>query len=1001
MALWGRVGASMGRRNLLSAEERRRLFGVPVEGDALARLYTFGQRDLDLIESRREDRNRLGFAVQLALIRHPGLTLAQITAQSGVDLEPLVGFIARQLDLPAAALADYAAREQTMTDHAREIGAALGLRPPVRADLNLMIEAAASAAWSTDKGAVIAGAVVAALREKAIMLPPPATIERAGVTGRAVARKRVHEVLLTGLGADQLAALDDLLSIDPATGLTRLTTLRTIPTAPKPDHVREIIDKLGVVRAVGIDHDAGNRVHPERLRRLVREGRLSPTYLIDRYTLTRRRATIVALLSDLEARLIDAVIEMADRLIGSAFARGRNAQERQYSATAKDVARLMRMFLGAIDALAEAAETEADPIAAIDEAVGWNKLLRVRDEVAQLADTADIDPLVLAADRHSSLRKFAPALLQALEFKAARGSEKTIAAINVLRQMHSSGRRTPPGNAAMPFKKEWRSLIVDSQGRVDRRLYETATLAHLRNKLRSGDVWVERSSAYRRFDSYMLGPAEAAPISSGLGLPSTADAWLEGRARELDWRLKRFAHRLQRGRLEGVELRDDRLHITPVKLATPPEAEALADRIDAMLPRIRVTELLHEVARGTGFLAAFTNLRTGELCPNENALLAAILADATNLGLSRMAQASQGVTRDQLVWTADAFIRDDTYKAALARIIDAHHALPISAVWGDGTTSSSDGQFFRSGKRGGSAGEVNARYGVDPGFSFYTHVSDQHDPYHARVISAATHEAPYVLDGLLHHGTSLPIVEHYTDTGGATDHVFALCAMLGFRFCPRLRDFQDRRLASIEPSSAYPGLAPIMGRKVRTEVMRQHWDDILRLVASLKAGHAAPSAMLRKLAAYERQNQLALALQEVGRIERTLFMLDWLENPSLRRRCQAGLNKGEQRHALTQAICTFRQGRIADRSHEAQQYRASGLNLVVAAIVWWNSTYMADAVAHLRASGEPVPDELLAHTSPVGWEHIAFSGDFLWDRAAALPTRRRELVLGRRARGAA
>ena len=225
--------------------------------------------------------------------------------------------------------------------------------------------------------------------------------------------------------------------------------------------------------------------------------------------------------------------------------------------------------------------------------------------------------------------------------------------------------------------------------------------------------------------------------------------------------------------------------------------------------------------------------------------------------------------------------------------------------------------------------------------------------------------------------------------------------MLGFRFCPRLRDFQDRRLVSIAPPSAYPSLAAIMGRKVRGDVVKEHWGEILRLVASLKAGHAAPSAMLRKLAAYERQNQLAVALQEVGKIERTLFMLDWLENPALRRRCQAGLNKGEQRHALTQAICTFRQGRIAERTHDAQQYRASGLNLVIAAIVWWNSTYMADAVTHLRASGEPAPNDLLAHTSPVGWEHIAFSGDFLWDRAAAIPAGRRELTLRRRVRGAA
>ena len=152
----------MGRRDLLSAEERHQLFGVPVDRDALARLYTFELADLGLIEARREDRNRLGFAVQLALIRHPGLTLAQVTEQPGVDLEPLVSFIASQLQLPAAALADYAAREQTMTDHARELGAALGLCPPARTDLSLMIDAAASAAWSTDKGALIAGAVVAA-----------------------------------------------------------------------------------------------------------------------------------------------------------------------------------------------------------------------------------------------------------------------------------------------------------------------------------------------------------------------------------------------------------------------------------------------------------------------------------------------------------------------------------------------------------------------------------------------------------------------------------------------------------------------------------------------------------------------------------------------------------------------------------------------------------------------------------------------------------------------
>jgi TnpA family transposase len=247
----------------------------------------------------------------------------------------------------------------------------------------------------------------------------------------------------------------------------------------------------------------------------------------------------------------------------------------------------------------------------------------------------------------------------------------------------------------------------------------------------------------------------------------------------------------------------------------------------------------------------------------------------------------------------------------------------------------------------------------------------------------------------MHHDTGLRIGTHYTDTGGASDHVFILCTMLGFRFCPRLRDFPDRRLACIEPVTAYTDLQPILGRRIRADVIREHWDEIVRLVASLKAGTVLPSAMLKRLTAYQRQNQLDLALQELGRIERTLFMLDWLESPPLRQLCQAGLNKSEQRHALAQVICTFKQGRIADRGQDAQQYRASGLNLVIAAIVYWNSTYLADAIEHTRADGTAPTAELLARTSPLTWEHIGFSGDFLWDRAAATAGQRRPLNLER------
>lgn len=988
----------MRKHELLSNSERKQLLNIPENRDDLVRLYTFEPVEIDLILQRREDHNRLGVALQLALLRHPGMTMAQMLDNGGLP-DNLVIFIAEQIDIPMQALSDYGLRGQTMTDHAHELALALGMLPAARSDIPMMIEAAALSARATDKGMPIARGIVEALRQAKIVLPALATIERAGIAGRARARKLATQTLVSGLKPAQVEMLDKLFIADPATGIPPLAWLKAIPVASKPDNVREIIDRLMFVRKIGIPAQTGSALHPDRYRQFVREGRMSPAYMIERYAISRRRATVVAFLIDIEERLTDAAIEMADKLIGSMFTRAKNSQARRYVATSKDVSRLIRLFRGTIDALANAVESDSDPLEAIDTSVGWAALLRVRHEVDAIAETADQDPLLVAADRYATIRKFAPALIEALEFKAGRGNTRTLAAVRLLGDLNRSGKRDLPSDAPLPFKKDWQKLVMGSDRKINRRLYEVATLAHLRNKLRSGDIWVERSSAYRRFDSYLLPASAAAPIVTELELPVSADDWLEQRGRELDWRLKRFSKWLMKNQLEGVSFDGSRLSITPVKAIISGEGQVLANQLDDMMPRIRITELLNEVAEHTGFLGAFTNLRTGGKCPNDSALLAAIMADATNLGLSRMANASQGVTRDQLIWAKDAYIREETYGAALSVIINAHHALPIASAWGDGTASSSDGQFFRGGQRLNAGGDVNGRYGVDPGFSFYTHVSNQHGPYHVKVISAATHEAPYVLDGLLHHSTDLNISEHYTDTGGATDHVFALCAMLGFRFCPRMRDFPDRRLVPIEPPASYPDLIPLLGKRVRTEIIREYWDDVLRLVASLKAGHVAPSTMLRKLAAYERQNQLDVALQEIGKIERTLFMLDWMENAALRRRCQAGLNKSEQRHALTQAICTFRQGRIIDRSHEAQQYRASGLNLVIAAIVYWNSTYMADAIVHLRSAGNTVTNDLMAHTSPVGWEHIAFSGDFLWDRAAQAKARK-SLILPRGTRAA-
>src|SRR6202043_2282262 len=156
-----------------------------------------------------------------------------------------------------------------------------------------------------------------------------------------------------------------------------------------------------------------------------------------------------------------------------------------------------------------------------------------------------------------------------------------------------------------------------------------------------------------------------------------------------------------------------------------------------------------------------------------------------------------------------------------------------------------------------------------------------------------------------------------------------------------------------------------------------HWNDILRLATSIRSGTVTASAILQKLSAYPRQNGLAVALREIGRIERTLFTLDWLKKIDLRRRANAGLNKGEARNALAQAIFFYRLGEIRDRGFESQVYRASGLNLLIAAIILWNTRYLEQAFVQLERQG--LTSRLrLSPTSRRLAGSISVTGDYVW-----------------------
>lgn len=222
------------------------------------------------------------------------------------------------------------------------------------------------------------------------------------------------------------------------------------------------------------------------------------------------------------------------------------------------------------------------------------------------------------------------------------------------------------------------------------------------------------------------------------------------------------------------------------------------------------------------------------------------------------------------------------------------------------------------------------------------------------------------------------IREQYADTGGFTDLVFAAASLLGYRFIPRIRDLPSKRLHVFDRRAVPTELKGLVGDRIREHTIVANWPDILRCVATMLSGKMQPSQLLKKLAARPRQHDLAIALREIGRIERTLFIIEWLLDTDMQRRANIGLNKGEAHHALKNALRIGRQGEVRDRTTEGQHFRIAGLNLLTAIIIYWNTKQLGIVVAQRKKAGLETPAYLLPHISPLGWAHIILTGEYRW-----------------------
>lgn len=964
--------------------ERRRQTGLSLREDPseeeLARDWTLSEADRVEVLRCRGDDNRRRFALQLCVLRQYGRFLDRYQA---VPVR-ILNHLNRQLGLTPLVSLPEAERDATESSHQQRLREYFGYRT-FDEDARTLLEEhlrsrLAQGAWPED----LFDSAVDALRFWKVVPPAMATIERLAASLGTVGREEMFGRITSRLDESTRQTLERVLEVPPGQNRSLLFRFREYPPEATPASLADYLDRYREITSLGVGVLNLSGTPSAMIEHLAQLTRRYDVQALKRFATETRTAMLVCFLVEAHKSLLDHLIAMHEQYITGLLRRTRHAFDERHREFRKRARRGIETVLSALEILLE--RRTGDPLVALYRQIEESTLraaLADCREFERIEDHGFQDEL---RARYSGLRRYLPAFLE-LPFRAERGTEPLLAAIEVARELNRDHARHLPSDAPDDFVPlGWRVSLYRDQGKTghaDRRLWELALAVAMREALRGGGLYIAESRHHVSFSNLIYNQQQWAEdrrtAYAQLNLFEEQDAVIAALMRQFDEVAGATARSLNNNPFATIVNGRLKLHVRDA-LPISGEVKTVRGLIESSLRRVRIEDLLREVDAATHFTRAFRPLggyepRSERLYP---ALLATLIAHGTNLGIAAMGQSAQGITVDMLQHVSRWFLREDTIQAANAALVNFHHQLPLSRIWGEGIASSSDGQRFGIQQSSLLASYYPRYFGYyDRAVAVYTHTSDQYSVFGTRIISCSPREALYVLDGLLENNTILRLREHYTDTHGFTEHVFGLCYLLGYSFMPRLRDLADQHLYRMDRRADHGCLNPLFHGVADSDLVREQWDFLVRVAASLKNRTAPANVIVQRLANASASDRLAGALTALGRAVKTIFILRYLSDEGLRHRVQLQLNRGEARHELV-GRCLFFANRGEFRTGDAEEImnKASCLSLLSNAVLVWNTLRITEIVNQLRAAGHAIADQDLARVSPLMHAHVIPNGTY-------------------------
>lgn len=966
----------------LSEADHARLSICPdaIAPDDLDTYFQLNAEDLVTIGNLRGDSSRLGFALQLCCLRYLGFFPTNLLLLHS----SIVGYVAEQLLLSPAALADYGNREPTLYDHQKQVLAHLSYRRATPLDLLTLDAWLLERALEHDRPKHLFDLVCDYLRRERIVRPGTTRLTKRVGWARSAASQTTFERLAPFLSKGRRTFLDGLLTTDDAS-VSRLAWLQHTPKSNKTSAIVETLAKIAFLQEQGVSAWDLGVVNLNRRKWLARKGAKARVNSFRHLNDETRYPQLAAFVEEALYTFTDALLDMFDvrmwELHGECrreFKNDRLAATQTINETMHVLSVLGRRYLDvSLDDMPMGGEVKGE---LTDDVV--RLALKNAEHLTRPEDDAFVDYF---SKKHRQVQIFSKQLLAVMVFQRSSSDGGLLEGLKLIDEIHAGTKRKLPTTAPTGFiPPVWKPEVFGEEG-LNWRSYEIAALWVLREKLRSGDVYVASSRRYLQLERYLIPKSfwreERRDVTGLLGAPLTA----KPRLAERQATFARLAVKVD-GILNNhgaVRREENRLIVSPLEADEDPlSLVQFRKLIDERLPRVNITELLIAVDNLTGFSDAFRHL-DGVALRGKSLLTqfyACLLAQACNLGFKQMAT-SADLPFKTLLWCNRWYLRDETLDEAVKTLVNYHHSLSLSSIWGGGMLSSSDGQRFPVSGDTRRARALPRYFGYGKGVTAYSWTSDQLSQFGSKVIPSTIRDATYVLDEILGNETDLDIAEHTSDTAGYTELIFGLFGLLGLTFSPRIRDLADQQLYRPQTLNLneFTTLRPHISKVLNETQITENWDEMLRVALSLKKGYCTASLLISKLQAYPRQHPITRALQEYGRFEKTIHILRWYADPATRKRVSKQLNKGEALHALRKIIVFGKYGEIPGMEDEALDQQFACLNLVINAVIVFNTVHITRIVQELRAEGHEIKDEDLERVWPARHGHINFLGKYFFD----------------------